>query len=127
MKPQTLLILAVVLILSGVLILIVPRETPPLGSAQPGIQVSIASSSNPVLVATTVGTVIGTTTCAARIITTQATAIVLTFNDRDTPTLGTGVWQGASTTVAYDSGQYGCGKVKAISSAAQVLSVIDAR
>jgi hypothetical protein len=55
--------------------------------------------------------------CAARIITTGANPILLgfnaTFNGTTTPSGTSGVYQAASTTVAYDSGIYGCGQITA--------------
>ena len=67
---------------------------------------------------TTQSTVIASTTagfftkpnsvCSSRVISTASSSIMITFGST-TPTGINGHWQGASTTVAYDSGLYGCG------------------
>jgi len=51
--------------------------------------------------------------CSSRIISTKAQAIMLSFHSAVTPTSMDGNWQGASTTVAYSSDDYGCGAVSA--------------
>lgn len=50
-------------------------------------------------------------TCVARIVTTSTSSIRIKFSDHADFTLGTNIghFQGASTTVSYDSGIYGCG------------------
>ena len=82
------------------------------------------------LVNTTASTIIATSSCTARIIsTTGVSGITLTFTDNQgaVPTSITGFYQAASTTVAYDSALYGCGAVKAFSGIAQTITVSDAR
>ena len=66
-----------------------------------------------------------TYTCAARIISTEGSAIMLTFTQAagQNPTGALGTWQAASTTVAYDSGLYGCNAISAYSYTAQNLMV----
>ncbi len=96
-------------------------------SAPAGLQATLATSSNPV-VTNTAATVFATSTCAARIVsTTGNSAIMITFTDKDTPSGLFGHWQAASTTVAYDSGQYGCGKVKIYSFSSQNITVSESR
>lgn len=77
------------------------------------IPATVATSSNPT-VGTTAVTLFATSTCAARVITTYANPIMLTFGDyaNQTPTATYGHLQSASTTVTYDAGQYGCGLFK---------------
>ena len=60
-------------------------------------------------------TLFATSSCTARIITTYANPIMLTFSDYagDLPTGVFGHLQAASTTSVYDSGLYGCGRVRA--------------
>lgn len=83
-------------------------------SAPSGLPATVATTSQ-----TTVGTtalmIFATSTCATRIVSTVAKPIMLTFSDYkgQTPTGTFGIYQAASTTVAYDSGQYGCNMVKA--------------
>lgn len=69
--------------------------------------------------------------CKARVVsTTGLSAVMLVFgdpgnNDLSSTTLSgaVGHWQGASTTVAYDSGIYGCGRWSAYSYATQTITV----
>lgn len=74
---------------------------------------TIATTSNPV-VGTAAVTLFATSTCSARIITTYANPIMLTFSDRiaQTPTATFGHLQAASTTVTYPAENYGCGLFK---------------
>jgi hypothetical protein len=70
-------------------------------------------------------------TCRARVIsTTGESAIMVLFGDSVTADLSSttmsgskGHWQAASTTVAYDSGLYGCGKLYVRAYAATTLTV----
>ena len=65
-------------------------------------------------VGTTASTLFATSTCAARVISTVEKPIMLTFSDYagQTPTGTFGHLQSASTTVNYDAGLYGCGRVR---------------
>lgn len=60
-------------------------------------------------------TLMATSSCTARIITTYGNPIMLTFSDylNQSPTATFGHLQAASTTVVYDAGEVGCGLVKA--------------
>ncbi len=80
-------------------------------SAPPGLPSTIATSSTITLNTTSAFNIAATSTCAARIVTTNSQPIMLKFADNSGITLSTisGHLQLASTTVAYDSGQYGCG------------------
>lgn len=88
-----------------------------------------ATSSAQIVIATEARTIFATSsdqstipnfpdTCYSRVITVgtgvSGTGIMLTFDDKDTPTTAYGHWQAASTTVAYDGELYGCGRVKAL-------------
>ncbi len=98
-------------------------------SAPTGLPATIATSSNLTLAAVTSLSVFATSTCAARIVTTSGSAVMMTFSDRvgDVPTGSFGHLQPASTTVAYDSGQYGCGLVRILSFGAQFITVSESR
>ncbi len=90
---------------------------------------TVATTTRFALVAATAAAIEATSSCAARIITTYASPIMLTF-DATSGQLPTGVFgflQPASTTVAYDAGLYGCGLVTAYSFTAQTITVSDAR
>ena len=93
-------------------------------SAPTGLPATIATTS-PATVGTTAISVFATSSCSARIITTYASPVMLTFSDYSgqTPTGTFGHLQAASTTVVYDSGQYGCGLVKVYSFTTQTITV----
>jgi hypothetical protein len=98
-------------------------------SAPSGLPATIATSSNPT-VTTSAALVFATSTaCASRVITTYASPVMITFTDRigQTPTGTFGHLQPASSTVAYDSGLYGCGAVKIYSFATQAITVSEGR
>lgn len=76
-------------------------------SAPSGLQATVATSSYQG-VSGTQAVLFATSSCSARIVSTASTSIMLTFRDQDIPTAFYGHFQAASTTVAYDSGQYGC-------------------
>ena len=98
-------------------------------SAPSGLPATVATSSNPT-VTTTASLVIATSTaCSARIVTTVASPIMLTFSDNQgkVPTGTYGHLQPASTTVAYDSGQYGCGAVRIYSFVSSAITVTETR
>lgn len=98
------------------------------GSAPSGLPATVATTSNPAVSNTGI-TLFATSSCSARVITTYASPVMLTFSDYagQTPTGTFGHLQAASTTVAYDSGQYGCGLVKVFSFAAQSITVTETR
>lgn len=83
--------------------------------APSGLPAMVATTSNPGIGPTALTLFATSTNCAARVITTYANPAMFTFSDYagQTPTATFGHLQLASTTVVYDSGQYGCGLVKA--------------
>ncbi len=97
-------------------------------SAPSGLQASVATTSLS-LVGTSASTIFATSTCSARIITTYASPIMLTFSERQSiqPSGIFGRLQDASTTVSYDSGIYGCEAVQAFSFVSQNITVMETR
>lgn len=98
-----------------------------MAGAPSGLSATVATTSRPV-VTTTAGTLFATSTmCAARIISTASSSVMLTFSDYagQTPTGSFGHFQATSTNVVYDSGQYGCGLVKVWSFATQQVTVTE--
>jgi len=88
-----------------------------LGGSVPGLSANIASSAPAFSVKKDAARMLfaTSTNCSARIITTQESAIRLTFGDEmATPTPTSGLSQAASTTVTYDAAIYGCGMMKVI-------------
>ncbi len=97
-------------------------------SAPSGLPATVATTSANA-VSTTATSLFATSTCSARIITTRAQPVMLTFSDYagQTPTGSFGHLQPASTTVAYDSGQYGCGLVKAYAYGVDTITITETR
>lgn len=88
-------------------------------------QTHIATSSTAIVGPQSVTTVFSAKTglnCAARVITTAAGPIMLSFSADITPTGSIGHVQAASTTVAYDPSVYGCGAVKAYGYASTTIT-----
>lgn len=98
-------------------------------AAPSGLIATIASSSIAIVTAGSTNTLIGTTTCTSRIITTGGSPVKLTFSDYagQVPTVTFGDFQNSSTTVAYDAEIYGCGRIRAYSFQAQNLTVTSVR
>jgi len=116
--------------LGGILIAVIAAFTgaSTFGAAAPGTAGTMASTSVINLPANTVVTIAASSTCVARVITTgTAGGLSVTLDDKFSPTGGVGFWQAASTTVVYDAGQFGCGRVKAVSNTAQTLFIADVR
>lgn len=88
-----------------------------LGGAPAGLPATIGTSSTVLVGTSTPMTLTATSTgCAARIISTGAQAIKISFDWKLSSTTldnNIGHFQGGSTTVAYDSGLYGCSVVTA--------------
>ena len=83
-------------------------------SAPSGLPATIATTSTVIIGPGNSMTAFATSSCSARIISTVAQPVMLTFTDLagQSPTGVFGHLQGASTTVAYDSGVYGCNLVR---------------
>lgn len=106
---------------------VLPKQ---LGGAPSGLSATVATSSQ-ASVGTTATTIFATSTnCAARVISTVADPIMLTFNDYkgEVPSGTYGYLQAASTTVAYDAEIYGCGAFKAFGfTASNTIHVFESR
>lgn len=98
------------LALVGVYSLSARKTTGVLGGFQNGT-VNVVATSSRLTVGTTAISVFATSTCASRVVSTTGKPIMLTFSDyaNHTPTGVFGTLQGASSTVSYDAGLYGCG------------------
>ena len=96
----------------------------------PGIFPADYASSTQFLLPTTGATtqITSTTTaCSARIITTGASGVGLTFNSNVLDFNSIGHWQAASTTVSYPAENYGCGVMRARTVASSTLLVTETR
>lgn len=96
--------------------------------APSGLPATVATSSSPT-VGTTASLIFATSTCAARTITTVASPVMLTFSDNQgrVPTAISGHLQAASTTVTYDSGQFGCDAVRAYGFVSSAITITESR
>jgi hypothetical protein len=72
--------------------------------------------------------------CSARIVSTQAQPVMLTFFDPSEGNIASttlsqtvGSVQAASTTAAYDSGLYGCGRVFGYAAASTTITVVETK
>lgn len=111
-------LVGVILILGGIVGGMMMRNEPVKGASFPGSFAANASSSRLVFSGSDNSiTLFATTTgCVSRIITTATSSISFTIDGTYNPTGqgsgGFGHIQEASTTVAYDSGLWGCGRWK---------------
>ncbi len=110
-------------------------------SAYPGLHATVATSSNLTVGPSEVynskiGSYMGTSTsaeglsvCADRIVSTTNQPIMLQVSSAASTSLNgsNGIWQGASTTVAYDGGLYGCGYWSFYSYASTTITVVETR
>ena len=106
----------------------IPSEarTYPGAIAQIGVNNISGSTTQRTLVAHVPTQILATTTCVARTITTTGGDITISFYD-GAPTLGqyNGQLQTASTSVTYDSDQFGCGKLKMFAIASSSVTVTE--
>ena len=117
--------IVLVIAMSGYLVFKAGERAVSLGGALAGSEAKIATSTTSNLGAAGATALFSTSTgCTSRIITTTPIApIRLTFRDDDVPTATFGHIQAASTSVAYDSAIYGCGRWEAFSWVAQAVSI----
>lgn len=83
-------------------------------SSPSGLPAVMATSSTVIVGPGNSMTAFATSTCASRVISTVAQPVMITFTDNagQSPTGTYGHLQAASTSMAYDSGLYGCGALK---------------
>ncbi len=96
-------------------------------SAPPGAPAVVNSMASTSVNTPTVTQIAATSTCTARTISTSgASAVMLGFSAfQGTTTTGSfGMYQAASTTVTYDSGQFGCGQISAFSYATSTVNTL---
>lgn len=100
-----------------------------IGSAPSGLPSTLATSTLLALASRTATTLIATSSCASRVVSTTNSSLMLTFSNYNgaSPSEVFGHMQIASTTVVYDSGQYGCGLVKAFADTATNITVTETR
>ena len=100
-------------------------------SAPSGLPATVATSSIQSVSSTALVVAATTTACSARIVsTTVAGGVMIGFAELPyglVPSATQGHWQAASTTVAYDSGLYGCGAMRIYSGSPQAITVTETR
>ena len=105
---------------------------PAFASAPSGLPATVATTSQQTVVPGSLNVsnfVFATSSCSARIVTTLAAPVMIGFSDRQgfTPTALLGHVQAASTTVAYDSGIYGCEAMRIYSFSTSTITVTETR
>ena len=95
-------------------------------SAPSGLPATVYSAGTTSVGTTDVQLAATTTMCAARIVSTQGSNVMLGFSALNGSTTSAiyGIEQLASTTVAYDSGLYGCGQLSAYSFSTAVVTEV---
>ncbi len=95
-------------------------------SAPSGLQATVATTSRPT-VSATANLIMASSSCSARVISTATSSIMIGFSDNQgfVPSAMQGFFQAASTTVSYDSGQYGCGALRIFSFQTQAITVLE--
>lgn len=107
------------------------QSTPAIGSGWLGFQSHIQSATSTTVGPDEIITLFAdeeSATCHSRVITTTGSAIMISFDDvagHGSTTISgeIGHWQDASTTVAYDSGQYGCGLLSAYGYSSSTVTI----
>lgn len=102
---------------------------PAIADSLPGVVAPIATTSNPT-VTSSASLVFATSSCSARVVTTYASPVMITFGDvagNGGPTATFGHLQAASTTAIYSSNQVGCGALRIYSFTSQAITVSEAR
>lgn len=124
---DTALLAVVALIVFIVLYALVVRPIPV--SAGAGELPGTVATTSVANVSITPSTVFATSTCGGRVISTTASAIMITFSDNQgaVPSGTFGTLQAASTTVAYSNSIYGCGAYKVYSFASGPITVVESR
>ena len=122
-------IAAAIFTASFALALFMLTTQPVQGSAPSGLYATVASSTQRNASATASMLMATTSNCAARVVTTASSSVMLTFSDHfgQTPSAILGHWQAASTTEVYDAGLYGCGRFSVYSFAPQLITITETR
>ena len=110
-KTNTIIVaLGLIMVATMVASIIVGTTQTVLGSAPSGLPASVGTSSPFDVGPNNAPRAFATSTCASRTITTEDQAVRIVFSGAKAlfPTAEFGTLQLASTTVTYDSGQYGC-------------------
>lgn len=98
---------------------------PAFGGAPPGLPAATSTVESLINVSNTVATAFeASTNCASRVIGTASTSVILSFGST-TPSQLLGYPQGASTTVVYDAGLYGCGQWRVYGNAIGSINVTE--
>lgn len=118
---------AVAVLIAAVVQLLAPVQSKFGNVVTQGIVPHIATSSTVIVGTSSITTLFAANSgCTDRIITTVAQPIMLSFSSSVTPSGVAGHLQAASTTVAYDNANYGCGAITAYGFSASTTITISA-
>lgn len=117
-------IIALLAISIGSVTFLKPATVPTVGSTIAYAVPKIASSSLVVVGPANVQTIAPVASnCVDRVIATVGTAIQVSFSSAVPPTATAGHVQGASTSVSYNNGDYGCGAITGYAAASTTITV----
>ena len=116
-------------VVNMVLVFLGGKQTNTFGSAPNGLMASYATSSVLSLPSQSVVTITGTTSCAARVVTTFGVPVTVTLSEQagQSPSANQGEVVAASSTTVFDSALYGCGKMKVWAFAATSIQFVETR
>lgn len=129
------IILAGVIVIIGLVVYGFKAEQPQLKGATSGLPSYLAIATTTAVGPQEVKTIFSSNSiCTSRVVGTAGQAVMLTFGDpvngdvsSTTLTSMVGHWQGASTTVSYDAGIYGCGRWSAFGIASTTITTTELR
>lgn len=115
---------ALTLIVLGSIVISVLNPRPTAASTLAFAVPKVATSSLVVVGPQSVNTVAATSSnCVTRIVGTVGTAIQLSFSQNINPTATVGHVQGASTSIPYNNGDYGCGAITGYAAASTSITI----
>lgn len=130
MKISTYYAIAIpaVMVIAGIITALVMQAQVAVGAAFPGQQARLQTATTTILGPGTVTLFPASDFCLNRVVTTQGTEIKVLFGDAigltaTSVSATVGHLQAASTTVAYDSGLYGCGKMVGRANASTTVTI----
>lgn len=135
MKLDKIILAGIIVIIGLVVYGFVAKEQLQLKGATSGLPSYLAIATTTAVGPQEVKTIFSSNSqCTSRVVGTAGQAVMLTFGDpvngdvsSTTLTSMVGHWQGASTTVSYDSGIYGCGRWSAFGVASTTITSTEFR
>jgi len=117
-----------IMVIAGIITALVMQAQVAVGAAFPGQQARLQTATTTILGPGTVTLFEASNFCLNRVVTTQGTEIKVLFGDAigltaTSVSATVGHLQAASTTVSYDSGLYGCGKMVGRANASTTVTI----